>query len=266
MIRDIEGVTERELLVYWAGRGASIDKSDVLGFGDLLQGKSNVDLDLLIQSPGGDIDIAEKLVYLCRSRARSFRVIVPESAKSAATLIALAADKILMSDTSELGPIDPQVIVTTSDGNTIMRPAASFLDGLEQIRKEADAASTLSPAYFPILASLDPALLDFCRKSIARAKRFAVKWLRQSQCKDSQRKAIRIASQLSDPKKYLSHGAVIDHTEAVKLGLQVLYVSPEEELWQRLWRLHCRYEVDSQQEKFSKIFESREVSLALTLS
>ena len=123
MIRDIGAVTQRQLLVYWANQSGPIDKRDVYGFGDLLQGRSGADIDLLLQSPGGDIDIAEKLVYLCRARAKAFRMIVPESAKSAATLIALAGDVIVMSDTSELGPIDPQVIVTTADGNTLMRPA-----------------------------------------------------------------------------------------------------------------------------------------------
>lgn len=265
MIKDIQQVTQRHLLVYWANQRGAIDKSDVCGFGDLLQGRSDADIDLLLQSPGGDIDVAEKLVYLCRARAKTFRVIVPESAKSAATLIALAGDVIMMSDTSELGPIDPQVIVTTADGNTLMRPAASFLDGIESIKKQADIDGKLSPAYFPLLVNLDAALLDYCKKSILRAQRFAVKWLRESQCKDSPTKARQIAGKLADPKRYLSHGAVIDHAEARKLGLKVLYVPPDEDLWQRVWRLHCRYEVDSQQEKFAKVFESSDVSLALAL-
>ena len=74
-----------------------------------MEEKENIGLDLLLQSPGGDIDKAENIVYMCRNRFSSFRVIVPESAKSAATLIALAADSIIMGYTSELGPIDPQI-------------------------------------------------------------------------------------------------------------------------------------------------------------
>jgi hypothetical protein len=263
MIAEVEKVTGRDLLVYWGHPYASINKSDVYGFGDLLQGKAKADVDLMLQSSGGDIDVAEKLVYLCRSRAKTFRVIVPESAKSAATLIALAGDEIVMSDTSELGPIDPQVIVTTADGNIISRPAQSFLDGLESIKRQADADGRLSPAYFPLLVGLDPALLDYCKKSLARAERFAEKWLKKSQCKGSPAKAKQIAAQLRDTERWLSHGAVIDHTEAKKPGLKVAYVRPEEELWQRVWRLQCRYEVDSQQEKFIKIFESCTISLPL---
>jgi hypothetical protein len=40
------------------------------------------------------------------------------------------------------------------------RPAHSFLEGLPAIKEEADASGTLSPAYFPVLQHVDPALLD----------------------------------------------------------------------------------------------------------
>jgi len=217
----------------------------------------------LIQSSGGDIDVAEKIVFLCRSRARHFRVIIPESAKSAATLIALANDQIVMSDTSELGPIDPQVIVTTAEGKTIARPAQSFLDGLDEIKREASKQGALSPAYFPLLVNLDPALLDFCRKSIKRSERFAAKWLNKSQCKGNAGKSKKIAKALINTKRYLSHGAVIDYDEARKIGLNVKYYPHSNEIWQRIWRLHCRYETDRQRDEFSKIFESNRVSLAI---
>jgi len=126
LIEEIQSETQRELIVYIANLqhpGGGIDRNDVLAFGDLLEDKANVDLDLLLQSPGGDIDVAEKIMYMCTRKAKSFRVIVPESAKSAATLIALAADEIVMGYTSELGPIDPQITIdTTPDGNPIGPP------------------------------------------------------------------------------------------------------------------------------------------------
>lgn len=40
----------------------SIGHTDVLGFGDLLHGLKDENIDLLLHSPGGDIDVAEKLV------------------------------------------------------------------------------------------------------------------------------------------------------------------------------------------------------------
>ena len=149
-IQDIEGITGRKLIVYFAKPGAGIEQDDVLAFGDLLHDVSGQSIDLLLQSPGGDIDVAEKLVSLTASRCPSFRVIVAQSAKSAATLMALASDEIVMGDTSELGPIDPQVTVTTAQGQRMARPASSFLDGLELIKRQVDdEGGELSPGLLP---------------------------------------------------------------------------------------------------------------------
>jgi len=112
-IRRIEQLTERHLLVYEASpwkRGAEINVGDTLPFGDLLQPiLSGENVDLMLNSFGGDIDAAEKIIYMCRKVAGEFRVIVPEHAKSAATLVALASDRVLMGLASELGPIDAQL-------------------------------------------------------------------------------------------------------------------------------------------------------------
>jgi ATP-dependent protease ClpP protease subunit len=267
LIKKIEQETGRTLIVYVANLshpGGIISRDDIAPFGDLLEGKENIGLDLLLQSPGGDIDKAEKIVYMCRNRSSSFRVIVPESAKSAATLIALAADSIIMGYTSELGPIDPQIVVTTPDGRTINRPAQSFLDGLEEIRRQIDEEGGLSPVYFPLLQQLDPALIDFCNKAVERSKSFAKKWLQRYMCIGDEAKAERIAEELANVKKYLSHGYVIDYEEARKIGLTVEYLPPSDTLWQALWRLYCTYEIDIRSKQLVKIFESADVSLSLS--
>jgi len=63
-------------------------------------------LNLILSSPGGEGTVVEKFVSLCREQCQKFRVIIPHEAKSAATLIALGADEIIMGPSSELGPID----------------------------------------------------------------------------------------------------------------------------------------------------------------
>lgn len=268
LIKSIQKNTKRELIVYASNirhPAGGIVQKDILAFGDLLLDKKDSDLDLLLQSPGGDIDVAEKIIYMCRDRAKSFRVIVAESAKSAATLIALAADEIVMGNTSELGPIDPQIIITTAGGETIDRPAQSFLDGLKAIRDEVDEAKgKLSPVYFPLLQQLDPALIDFCKKAVRRSRQFAEKWLLYSQCKDNPKQASQTAEKLVDTERYLSHGTVIDYKEAAnELKLHVNYLPPDDPLWQALWRLYCSYEVDMGDKKLAKVFESTSVSLSL---
>ena len=64
-------------------------------------------INLLIHSTGGDGTITEKIVDICRAHLtganRKLRVIVPNIAKSAATILALGTDEIIMGYTSELG-------------------------------------------------------------------------------------------------------------------------------------------------------------------
>jgi len=241
----------------------NINHTDIPPFADLLHKckNGNVDLDLMIHSPGGDIDTAEKIIYMCRNCAHSFRLIVPESAKSAATLIGLGADTIAMGYTSELGPIDPQISITTANGIIMKRPAQSFLDGLENIKKAATAEGGLNPAYFPLLDHLDPALIDFCAKSIARSQDFAKKWLKRHMLSDDPDKAESVAEQLSDVKRYLSHGIAIDAREAQNIGLKIEYLEKGDPLWDYIWRLHTDYLIDIARNNCIKLFESTDISI-----
>ena len=64
-------------------------------------------IDLFLYSAGGDTMVPWKLVSMIREYCDKFSVLVPYKAHSSATMIALGADEILMSNLSELSPIDP---------------------------------------------------------------------------------------------------------------------------------------------------------------
>ena len=262
-IRQIEQRSGRRLVCYVAGPAASINSGDIPPFVDLLDDVTEgEDLDLLLHSNGGDIDQAERIIMMCRKKigaAAAFRVIVPDSAKSAATLIAIGADEIVMGYCSELGPIDPQVEITTASGERMGRPAQSFLDGLEEIVNSVGGGA-LSPAYFPLLDKLDPALIDFCKKALKRSQDMASYFLQQYSLKDDPDKAEEIAKELNNVEQYLSHGAVIDAQRAIDLGLNVRYLEPQDDLWQAFWRLYCldRLALESPTQR---IYEGRRASL-----
>lgn len=265
-IRNIEAKTGRRLLAYVANvnsQGAGLGQSDITPFQDLIADCSTgCDIDLLIQTPGGDIDAAEKIVYMLRQRSKSLRVIVAERAKSAGTLIALAADELLMSDTSELGPIDPQISTFSADGRLLSYGAHSFLDGVESIKQDAAATGKINPAYFPLLSQIDAALLDYCRKAVARSQEFAEKWLKQYMLQGDPAKAAEIAVKLVSDKQYItSHGKVIDWQEVRGLGLNVTYYAPDDPLWIMIWRLYAEYEYAMRAGEFIKLYESTKVSL-----
>jgi len=64
-------------------------------------------IDLFLYSAGGDTMVPWRIVSMIREYCDKFSVLVPYKAHSAATMVALGADEIIMSDLSELSPIDP---------------------------------------------------------------------------------------------------------------------------------------------------------------
>lgn len=82
-----------------------------------------IPLDLVLHTPGGLVLAAEQIAFaLCKHPAK-VTVFVPHYAMSGGTLIALAADEIVMDENAVLGPIDPQI------GRY---PAVSLLNVLEK--------------------------------------------------------------------------------------------------------------------------------------
>jgi ClpP class serine protease len=64
-------------------------------------------IDLFLYTTGGDTMVPWRLVSMIREYCEKFSVLVPYKAHSAGTMIALGADEIVMSDLSEISPIDP---------------------------------------------------------------------------------------------------------------------------------------------------------------
>ena len=107
LISDIEKQTERPLFVFFSQLDQQISHTDPDDISEIIQGFEGRSADFLLQTPGGLVDATEKIISLLRHSLNDYRVIVPSWAKSAGTVIALSADRILLGVNSELGPIDP---------------------------------------------------------------------------------------------------------------------------------------------------------------
>ncbi len=119
-IEEHDETTKRRLVTYIANTDHAVSfvsPGDVVLLGDALAPIQRAEnLDLMLHTSGGSGETAEKIVEMCRSHCEGeFPVIVPNMAKSAGTLIALGADKILMGYCSELGPIDPQIRIVVGN-------------------------------------------------------------------------------------------------------------------------------------------------------
>jgi hypothetical protein len=285
MIREIEGYTGRPLICMLFGREAPLDRGHFPAVVDLVHGiPLNAHFDVLLHSLGGDLDAAAKIAFLLRRTAGdrgSIRVIVPDSAKSAGTLIALAGDRICMSDTSELGPIDPLIAVQHADGSRTYRPAQACLDAYNTTVKEASAAARLDadavegvsltpPAasaadrvptwvWETLLNQHDPAVVEMSRKALRRSRKYAEDILRDGMFRDGGQWT-KVASDLSDNSRWLTHGAVIDaRVAATEVGLVVDHFARADALWQAFWRLYCVQRIELASD--TALFESNFASL-----
>ena len=72
--------------------------------------KNEKNIDLLIVSMGGDATVAWRIVSMLKERFEKVSALLPFTAYSAATLLALGANEIWMHPFSNLGPVDPQLV------------------------------------------------------------------------------------------------------------------------------------------------------------
>ena len=199
-----------------------INRYDLQGFMEVLSNIEERKLDLIIHSGGGDPDAAEAIVDYLRSKFVHIRVFVPVSAMSAATMIALSADEIVLGRHSHLGPIDLQVPVSTPNGFVYVR-AQAIISEFE----EADAEFRVrghNTAWHPIIAQLRPGLINSCRLAQARAKELVARWLESYMFKghdDANARAACVADTVADFSKFGSHGRPINLEQGENMGLNV---------------------------------------------
>jgi len=158
-------------------------------------------IDLIIHTPGGLVLAASQIALALKSHPAETRVIIPHYAMSGGTLIALAADKIIMDPHAVLGPVDPQI------GEF---PAPSIIKAVEMKGKENVDDKTLI-------------LYDVSNKAINQVKEFVFELLKD---KLGEEKAKEVADILTSGR--WTHDYPITVEEAKKLGLPVSTDVPEE--------------------------------------
>lgn len=117
-VKQLSDLTGRNTITYYSGwlnkrttNNTDINDSDMTGFMNCVYGLDcSKGLDLVLHTPGGSPAAAEIIVsYLRNKFSNDIRVIVPQLAMSAGTMMACSAKEIIMGKQSSLGPIDPQI-------------------------------------------------------------------------------------------------------------------------------------------------------------
>jgi len=236
-LTDLQSHTGRDTILYatcFASREAtqpitSIVDEDMTGFMTVVHGLRNKNLDLILHSPGGSLEAAESIVEYLRLKFRHIRVIVPQLALSAATILACGADVVALGKHSFLGPIDPQILVQTQLGARYV-PAQAILEQFEKAVKECEDAKRL-PAWIPMLSQYGPHLLVACENASALSKTLVTDWLTRWMFKknaDRDKRAEKIARWLADHKHFKSHGRHIPRSQLKKKGFNIEFLEKDQ--------------------------------------
>ena len=253
-------------LRYHAGKVASLFEADVFSFvgiitqeclepfrshmehlDELGENDKPARLVFFLHTPGGVVEVAEKMVEITRHHYQKVWFVVPDMAMSTGTILCMSGDQIHMDYSSSLGPIDPQVI--NSEGQLV--PALGYLDQVDDMI-EKSRAGTLTDAEFAILQSQDLATLRRYEQardlSISLSKAWLVKYKfkdwtvhsssgehdkeeREVTDSEKEERAQKIAEALSDHTKWHSHRRMIGiNTLTNELRLKIEDYSKNREL------------------------------------
>ena len=209
----------------------SISDEDMQALMEVSQGLAGDQLDLILHSPGGSPEAAEAIVSYLRQRFTHIRVIVPQLAMSAATMISCAANEIVLGKHSFLGPTDPQLLLQTSLGIRAV-PAQAVLDQFDRAQRECSDPAKLA-AWLPMLGQYGPDLLVQCESALAMSKDLVRTWLESYMFEgldDCVERAQSVSDWLAGHDNFKSHSRHIPRDEAEKRRLMVYRLETDEVL------------------------------------
>jgi len=225
-LKALSDLTGRDTILYaakWttgsiAGNLISIVDEDLQGFMEAVYGLKNPNLDLIIHTGGGSAEATDAIVCYLRQKFENIRVIVPQAAMSAGTMMACSGDTIVMGKHSFLGPIDPQIF---SQNGFI--PAHSILEQFGKAQEEIKNDPGKLSSWIPMLSTYGPALLVLCKNQIEFGTKLVRSWLDNYMFKgEDGKKATEISGYLSTHKNFLTHSKHISLIKAKEIGLKIV--------------------------------------------
>ena len=187
---------------------------------------------VIIDTPGGIVEVAERIVSTLRHYYREVRFLVPDRAMSAGTVLVMSGDAILMDHFSRLGPIDPQLYI---ESKPIPTSVLSYLEQYERLVKKSEEG-TLTSADLVLLQKLDLADLRQYELAAELSVKLIRDWLVQYKFKDwsthrstgqsvtqqeKMDRAEEIARALNDQERWGTHNRGIDRDVLAGLNLRI---------------------------------------------
>jgi hypothetical protein len=226
-------------------------------------------IDVWLDSPGGSAHAAYKLILALRSRCNVLWTIIPDYAKSAATLLVLGSDCIFMAPTAELGPLDVQI--DHPDRENVRISGLDVTNSLEHLTTMAlnftlvgggmmlkytglprrdvlhELLQFMAQALGPLISKLDPHIIHQATNELKVAEQYALRMLKMRNLPKEKQLSDDDAEAVLETlvKEYPTHSFVISREEAAKeLGLPVKCAIKNYEKWTYVKQL---YEYSSKQ-------------------
>jgi ATP-dependent protease ClpP protease subunit len=214
----------------------SITPEDIQGFMSAVHNLKGKELDLILHSPGGSLEVADQIVQYLKSKYENIRAIIPQNAMSAATMIVCACDVIVMGKHSAIGPIDPQITMQTESGQ-FTAPAQSLLDEFERAKNEILDDPKTAIIWASKMRSYPPGFLKYCEDTIALSVEKVSEWLIARMFKDetdANIKSKNIAEWLGKKDNHKTHGRPINYTTAKEKGLKIFELEDDQHLQEKV--------------------------------
>jgi len=198
-------------------------------------------IDLFLYSMGGAVDVPWRLVSMLREYCEELNVLVPFHAHSAATLICLGADNIIMGRKGELGPIDPQFNPKQNEtGAQNPIGVEDIMAFITFIKERAGIGDQLALAKMVkiLIEKLDPWTVGSVYRIHSHIRLIARKLITSRKHNLEERQINAIIDALAE--KMFFHGHAIGITEAEELELPVTRAPTD--LENLMWQLFESYE------------------------
>ena len=258
-LRLLHEKTGRNIVCYYSGwlakQGAlntNISDQDMEGFMNAVKGLDrNLGLDLLLHTPGGDVTATEAIVkYLRQMFNTDIRVVVPQLAMSAGTMIACAGKEIIMGKQSSLGPIDPQF------GNI----AAFNIKREYELFEKDIVAHPEKATYWAIrLNGIPSGFILSCINAINLSSELVSAWLKTGMfAEDPSADAIifRIMENLNENEESKTHGRHFDKEKCKAIGLKITDMEEDNDLQDAILSVHHAYALTLTNTPVVKIIEN----------
>jgi hypothetical protein len=219
VIAKISTVLGAPVITYWNNPRGSVCQSDVLSLYEVLERLGYHDtMYLFIKSDGGSGQVSLRLVSLLRQHCRNLVALVTLECASAATMITLGANKILMGPTAYLTAVDTSLNHALSPIDRDNDRVGVSLDELNRVIRlwEAQDSDRRDNPYQHLFEYVHPLVIG----AVDRAESLSIMVCREllSYHIDDEATVNQIASTLNS--KYPSHSYPILLAEALKIGLK----------------------------------------------